>query len=308
MKMFNSFNPGSAGFLNEAFMTSFYGRDAHQVMAAKAKGVEDIVIESSKQLISLKTLEKTRTDIEGSLKLLEKSLNDDQYGNKILYHLFIKSSSSEKINNLRMYEIVIRRSDIPIFYEDNIDSSKAYMGLVFVAKKEAVKVPDSSQTNPNPTSVDVANVDASNAERIQEGDEQSPVTDGVDYNKLVLKTVSFKRGKSELRDTTEFRVPESIWKKFISPGSDDLFLDLSVEKHQKLLKRAIDVLDQQVTSLFNTLEQFSLNITKFFADNNTQSGVKAYENAKTLEKETSKITKPEQNESATQKWIGGKGE
>lgn len=63
MKMFNSFSYQSVGFINEAFMSVFYGRDAVQIPVEQSSGVEDIMIKKSNQYISLKTLNQNSMNV-----------------------------------------------------------------------------------------------------------------------------------------------------------------------------------------------------------------------------------------------------
>lgn len=325
-KMYNSFSISSSGFLNEAFMSVFYGKNAEQITASGAHGVEDIVVRKPNAYISLKTLEKTRMDIEGSLKLLQKTLEQDAFGNKILYHVFIKDSAKGKIQQIRMFEIPIHRSSIPVFYPDTVDPKQAYMGLVYVVDRPPVpqalpvKQPQPALTNEAEDDTeeepeDTTTQSATTAHPTQSVS-QSPTTPAakskkkkkepapqygptvkpgpqpheVDYSKALLRTVHLHK-KDTVRETTEFRVPEKTWKRFISPGipPEGFLLDLSDEKYTKVLERATQLLDEQISVIFHSLDEFSKNITKFFTDGDTKSGLRAYLNAKELEEKTSKL-------------------
>ena len=287
MKMFNSFSPGPTGFLNEAFLSVFYGSDAIQVPASESLGVEDIIVNKSNQLISLKTVDAANPVIKGSLEGLKNSLNNDQFNNNITYHIFLKETSGNKIQNLRMHEIQIKRSSIPIFYSDNVDSSKSYMGMVYV--------PDTTSSDSKEKIVTTTQSDT-----IKEAKElpfnlksPQPSPDQIDWDVAELKTVSLARGKSGIRDSKSFDIPGSVWINYTTTNKAGLFLDLSDERYLKVLKGATTNLNSQIVELFSSLEQFSNNITQFFAANNSNSGVKAYKNAIDLEKQTGKVISPE---------------
>lgn len=336
MKMFNSFSISSSGFLNEAFMSVFYGKDAVQVQPQDAYGIEDIVVKKPQEYISLKTLEKTRTRLVGSLKLLQKTLDDDTHGNKVYYHLFIKDSKEGKIKNVRMYEIAIQRNFIPVFYEDSVDSKKAFMGLVYVTKRPAptpapTKTVVPAQANPqvvkedeeddkeNPTDDKVDDTEPSKTDITKPSAAQSTTTppkksrskkkpvqpaapikmgpdpNEIDYKQCVLKNVQ-ARYTSSLKESSEFDVPESVWIRFISYGipKEGLFLDLSEDKYVKILARAADLLDAQLSAIFYNLDAFSKSITQFFTDDDTNAGLKAYRHAQELESRTSRLVKKDE--------------
>lgn len=214
-KIFNSFSVSTSGFLNEAFLSVLYGDNAEQVRANGAYGVEDIIVKNPNQYISVKTLEKSRLDIEGSLKLLQKSLDDDRYGNKVYYHAFIKNSNKDgKINNVAMYEISIDRQSIPVYYSDSVNCSSHYMGLVYIVDRE------------------------SGPEQLSLFESIKKKPDTVDYNKAQLKNVLLRR-KGKVKPSSEFRIPGSVWKKFVSPKTKNgLLLDLSEDSYKKLLNKA----------------------------------------------------------------------
>ena len=295
MKMFNSFSPGPTGFLNEAFLSVFYGSDAIQVPASESLGVEDIIVNKSNQLISLKTVDAANPVIKGSLEGLKNSLNNDQFNNNITYHIFLKETSGNKIQNLRMHEIQIKRSSIPIFYSDNVDSSKSYMGMVYVVPSPTQQVPDTTSSDSKEKIVTTTQSDT-----IKEAKElpfnlksPQPSPDQIDWDVAELKTVSLARGKSGIRDSKSFDIPGSVWINYTTTNKAGLFLDLSDERYLKVLKGATTNLNSQIVELFSSLEQFSNNITQFFAANNSNSGVKAYKNAIDLEKQTGKVISPE---------------
>jgi len=304
MKMFNSFSAGSAGFLNEAFMSVFYGAGAEQVNPLNANGLEDIVVQNSKQHYSIKTLDNNKMTIKGSLTLLQNSLNDT-YNNQIIYHVFIKEREDDKIKSLRMYELPFRRKDIPIFYSDSIDKSKTYAGLLYITDR-----PIAPKTDPEPdvkqTTVGTQPSLFEEAKKILPPTqlpliqkEIGPDPNTVDYNELKLVSVSLVTAKDQpgkIHDRADFHIPASTWLKFVTGPKGGLFLDLSEQRFKQVLNRATEILDVQIAVLFDNLEQFSKNITNFFTQENTASGLKAYNNAKALEEKTATLIQTDGNE------------
>ena len=169
------------------------------------------------------------------------------------------------------------------------------MGMVYVVPSPTQQVPDTTSSDSKEKIVTTTQSDT-----IKEAKElpfnlksPQPSPDQIDWDVAELKTVSLARGKSGIRDSKSFDIPGSVWINYTTTNKAGLFLDLSDERYLKVLKGATTNLNSQIVELFSSLEQFSNNITQFFAANNSNSGVKAYKNAIDLEKQTGKVISPE---------------
>lgn len=229
--------------------------------------------------------------LDGSVSGLETNLNNDKFGNKIIYHLFIKNVVEENTTSLKMYEFIIDRNKIPVFYENNINPSKAYMGFIYVIpppsnKAVSFEIPQPQQDDPR-TPEDVKQlqqIQAKQANKLKNIEHSQ-----VDWTQAKLRTL-ITPNKEEVKDSTRFNIPPTMWAKYAT-HPDGLFLDLSTDKYQKVLEKFVLMLNKNVIELFNNLQEFSTNITNYFTTENTNSGVKAYQNVLKLKTETNKAIK-----------------
>lgn len=99
-RMFSSFQASPAGFVNESFMSVFYG--GGQIPAAKAKGkIGDVIIEKNGREISIKTL-RPNAYIHGSKRDLSNSINRAK--DKIVtFDVFEKQTESTEVVALKYY-------------------------------------------------------------------------------------------------------------------------------------------------------------------------------------------------------------
>ena len=114
-KMFNAFSAGGLGFLNEAFLSAFYG--GHQIAASEAnsKGIIADVIDSNGEPISLKTLTAGKDAVvKGSLDNLLNTINASPK-KRVLFHIFEKQEGRDGVNSLIGYEFEINKNNLKDF-------------------------------------------------------------------------------------------------------------------------------------------------------------------------------------------------
>ena len=113
-KMLSSFQPSPAGFLNEAFMSVFYGTEQKKINPEgddETGGTEiaDVYTHSSEMglPVSIKTI-KVGAPVGGSKKLLLEAL---QKNKKVLFHIYEKRGDPKAPQSLAFYEFVITKNN-----------------------------------------------------------------------------------------------------------------------------------------------------------------------------------------------------
>lgn len=99
-RLFSSFQASPAGFVNESFMSVFYG--GGQIPAVKAKGkIGDVIVEKNGREISIKTL-RPNASVHGSKRDLSNSINRAT-DKTVTFDVFEKQSENDKVVALNYY-------------------------------------------------------------------------------------------------------------------------------------------------------------------------------------------------------------
>lgn len=125
-KMLSSFQPSPAGFLNEAFMSVFYGTEqkkinpeAEEEEESTGTEIADVYTHSIEGglPVSIKTI---RPDggVGGSKKLLEQAVT--KHG-KVLFHIYEKAGDQKAPQQLKFYEFVIDRKNLHLVTSRSYD-------------------------------------------------------------------------------------------------------------------------------------------------------------------------------------------
>jgi hypothetical protein len=114
-RMFKSFQPSPAGFINEAFLSVLYGSEQKGALEANAVGdIGDIT--DGDIPVSLKTLTSNAAHVKGSVSNLVTSINKS---GKVYFDLYLKNSSGTKspVGELRVIRFVVDGSNINQFLQ-----------------------------------------------------------------------------------------------------------------------------------------------------------------------------------------------
>jgi len=113
-KMLSSFQASPAGFLNEAFMSVFYGTEQVKVNPQNEEGSKTELADVYTDLglpVSLKTIKKDG-NVGGSKKLLEQALEKSE---KVLFHIYEKIGEDPKAPQaITFYEFVVTKENISL--------------------------------------------------------------------------------------------------------------------------------------------------------------------------------------------------
>jgi hypothetical protein len=114
-RLFKSFQPSPAGFINEAFLSVLYGSTQKDALKANAEGdIGDIT--DGDIPVSLKTLTSAAAHVKGSVANLITSINKS---GKVYFDLYLKDSSGAKspVGQLRVIRFVVDSSNINQFLQ-----------------------------------------------------------------------------------------------------------------------------------------------------------------------------------------------
>lgn len=137
-RLFKSFQPSPAGFINEAFLSVIYGSEQKGAIEANAQGdIGDIT--DGGVPVSLKTLTSDAAHVKGSVANLINSINNSKTGNKVYFDLYLKDSSGTKspVGQLKVIRFVVDGSNINQFLElpKNTISVDAQTGQLILPQK-----------------------------------------------------------------------------------------------------------------------------------------------------------------------------
>lgn len=118
-KMLSSFQPSPAGFLNEAFMSVFYGTEQKKINPEaddedpegdSRTEIADVYTHSDEGNlpVSLKTI-RTDGNVGGSKKLLEQAVNNN---GKVLFHIYEKGGDLKAPQQISFYEFVVDEKNL----------------------------------------------------------------------------------------------------------------------------------------------------------------------------------------------------
>lgn len=116
-RLFKSFQPSPAGFINEAFLSVIYGTYQKDAMKANAEGdIGDIT--DGNVPVSLKTLTSRSAHVKGSVANLVNSINNTEE-HKVYFDLYLKDSSGadSPVGQLRVVRFVVDGSNINQFLQ-----------------------------------------------------------------------------------------------------------------------------------------------------------------------------------------------
>jgi hypothetical protein len=114
-RLFKSFQPSPAGFINEAFLSVIYGSEQKGALEANAEGdIGDITDQGIP--VSLKTLTSDSPHVKGSVANLIASINKNK---KVYFDLYLKNSSGgdSPVGELRVVRFVVDATNINQFLQ-----------------------------------------------------------------------------------------------------------------------------------------------------------------------------------------------
>lgn len=114
-RLFKSFQPSPAGFINEAFLSVIYGSEQKDALKANAEGdIGDITDQGVP--VSLKTLTSDSPHVKGSVANLIASINKNK---KVYFDLYLKNSSGAEsaVGELRVVRFVVDSTNINQFLQ-----------------------------------------------------------------------------------------------------------------------------------------------------------------------------------------------
>lgn len=114
-RLFKSFQPSPAGFINEAFLSVIYGSEQKAAIKGNAEGdIGDIT--DGGVPVSLKTITADKPEVKGSVGNLVKSINQSD---KVYFDVYLKNSSGQDapVGQLEVFRFVVDASNINQFLQ-----------------------------------------------------------------------------------------------------------------------------------------------------------------------------------------------
>jgi hypothetical protein len=153
-RMFKSFQPSPAGFINEAFLSVLYGSEQKGALEANAQGdIGDIT--DGDIPVSLKTLTSSGAHVKGSVANLITSINKS---GKVYFDLYLKNSSGAEspVGELRVVRFVVDGSNVNQFLQlppntittdanGNLELPQKPLKEGFIVNEQEPNIPGSDQ-------------------------------------------------------------------------------------------------------------------------------------------------------------------
>jgi hypothetical protein len=114
-RLFKSFQPSPAGFINEAFLSVIYGSKQKAAIQGNAEGdIGDIT--DNNIPVSLKTITADKAEIKGSVANLISSINQSK---KVYFDVYLKNSSGQEspVGQLEVFRFVVDGSNVNQFLQ-----------------------------------------------------------------------------------------------------------------------------------------------------------------------------------------------
>ena len=116
-RLFKSFQPSPAGFINEGLLSVFYGSTQEDAGEANKQFQIGDVIATDGSPISIKTKIDGKAQVDGSIKNLYHSLNNSKTG-KVYFDIFLKKKDGkENVGSLTYYRFDVDASNINAFLD-----------------------------------------------------------------------------------------------------------------------------------------------------------------------------------------------
>jgi len=132
-RLFKSFQPSPAGFINEGLLSVFYGSTQEDAGEANKDFQIGDVIAQDGSPISIKTKIDGKAEVDGSIKNLYHSLNGSPTG-KVYFDIFLKKRDGKKdVGSLTYYRFVVDAAnintflDLDLFVQDPEDPKKVLL-------------------------------------------------------------------------------------------------------------------------------------------------------------------------------------
>jgi hypothetical protein len=322
-RLFKSFQPAPAGFINEAFLSVFYG--GMQTAAGEANVAKDIgdVTDPEGIPISIKTKGSGALIVDGSVENLYSSINR---AGKVYFDIYEKitegGDANSHVGTLKVVRFVVDANNINQFLgkeaftigkdgklvpkmqfkrggKDVVEEAlqMSVEDIVAVISDFPIPVEDSklkqwtSSLGPRQFNELISKLEI--AAQQSKDAKQKEV-----FKKAIMSLSSIEISKRKLDKTTtglerEFSRTETQWKNFArQSGVDAIVLKFSDKEINGMLQSAVEELDAGIVQIFNTLDGFSQSINTYLtsiSSNRGQDGLKALEYAKRLEPETKQV-------------------
>lgn len=301
-RLFKSFQPSPAGFINEALLSVFYG--GIQTPAGEANVKKDIgdVTDPDGTPVSIKTKISGKLKVDGSIENLYSSINSSRTG-KVYFDIYEKITESggetgDHVGKLIVSRFVIDAKNVNTFLGKNYfsidDKGKLIPRAKFkVAGKEIdegrkrAKLTDQEQKiynniinspsiiSPEQLQKMTSRLDSEGVNVILQNIDNylNTLTDEnkkeiLNKQKSILAGIEVskrKLDKSAGGMEREFEVGEREWKNFaVSQGTlRNIEINFSDAQINKILQQALLDLDQQIVEIFNSLDGFSNSINSY---------------------------------------------
>jgi hypothetical protein len=330
-RLFKSFQPAPAGFINEAFLSVFYG--GVQTAAGEANKAKDIgdVTDPEGVPISIKTKGTGGLIVDGSVENLYSSINNTK-GKKVYFDIYEKitegAEGDKHVGVLKVVRFVVDANNINQFLGKeyfNIVDGKLVPKAAFKKGGKDVEIQNEARPKKQkpPSAEEILNLTLQKTFSEEEMDDltdhlgpritsqmiakmkemRTTVTPeqkvNLDKNISALSGVIISRRDVEKASgglEREFHIPETRWRAFADQQGfiDEIVLTFSDKQINVMLQAAVEALDEGIVEIFNTLDGFSQSINTYLtsiSSNRTADGFKALEYAKRLEPQTQQVVK-----------------
>lgn len=302
-RLFKSFQPAPAGFINEALLSVFYG--GYQTAAATANVGKDIgdVNAPDGTPISIKTKIAGKLKVDGSIENLYMSINKSKKVYFDIYEKVLEGGSEGKgghVGKLIVSRFVIDKDNVNKFlgkdYFDIVKGKLVPKAQFKVAGKDVEKVDEAKLTNTQiykniaqqiinsskTLSIEeiepiIGNLESSQilsvikyVEELSNNPDFSPRKKRIIKNNI-SRLAEIEINKRELTPISgggldrEFKIYEQQWESFakLNKSSRNIVLSFSDVEINNILQAAVKQLDSQIVNIFNSLDGFSQNINSY---------------------------------------------
>lgn len=260
-RMFKSFQPNAAGFVNEAFLSVIYGSTQKEAIKANLEGdIGDIT--DSGIPVSIKTLTSSKALVKGSVKNLIKSIN---LHGKVFFDVYLKLSDGDGT----VGKITVSRFTV-----------------------DATNINDFLRLPQNTIALDASGKLIQPSFKVQEG-----FVHLLNEQETEIKTNNDSDSKQQaILRKTMFEIPQSHWSQFVE--NEKLTLEFSDERISKIIQNAVQTIDSSITEIFNNLANFTESLQTYLTSvesGRAAQGQKALEISKQLQPSTEKVVKATQS-------------
>lgn len=329
-RLFKSFQPAPAGFINEAFLSVFYG--GVQTAAGKANLEKDIgdVTDPDGTPISIKTKGKGGLMVDGSIENLYTSINKAKKVYFDIYEKNIEGKGTEgsHVGSFKLTRFIVDANNVNQFlgkkYFDVQDGKLIPLGQFKKGGKDVESLDEArgpsmeeivntlvaSNKEMSPKEIKKAlgpyfekpklRVDIFKALKEKAVAEKDPAKKQIMTNNisafadLLISLDKLEKVSGGME--REFAVPETHWRKFADQQKflEPIEITFSDAQINKVLQNAVQELDKQIVEIFNSLDGFSQSINTYLTSlspGRGEQGAVALQYAKKLEPQTKQVIK-----------------